>query len=49
MGIDLWFQVNISTPKQPILNVKVINFPFWGCILMQKIQITGSHGSGVPV
>ena len=27
MGIDLWFRVNISAPRLPILKVNVLNFP----------------------
>ena len=36
MGIDLWFRVNISAPRPPILKVKVLNCPIWGMCFYAK-------------
>ena len=37
MGIDLWFRVNISAPRPPILKVQVLKCPpIWGFVLMQN-------------
>ena len=46
MGIDLWFQTNISASRPPILKVKVLKWPpIWGiCFNAKKIRLSSWTG-----